>query len=107
MTRAPRSLNRLHQQEVQFHWSGATEDAHHDLHLPALVVDLVHASRERTEWAVHDPYMVPHPKRHGRDRLGPVVLHLAENPPDLVLLERHGALARSDEPGHAGDVLDQ
>src|SRR5882762_5755178 len=100
-------LNGLNLKEVQLHRRCTAEDAHHDLDLAPLVVDFVDDAREGAERTVHHADVIADPERHARDRLGLGRLHLPEDAPDLVLLQRDRALTGADEARHAGDVLHQ
>src|SRR5262245_14084740 len=100
-------LDRLDLEEVQLHRGRAAEDADHHLHLAALVVDFVHHARERTERTVADPHVVADVELHRRHRARLARFHLAQQAPDLVLLERDLAAARAHEPRDAGHVLHQ
>src|SRR5499426_3305314 len=93
----PAPLNRLDLKEVQLDRRGPAEDADHDLHLATLVVDFVHNPRKGAERPVHDPDVVADPERHARHRLGLGGLHLAQDAPDFVFLERDRVLSRADE----------
>src|SRR6266536_2913596 len=98
-------LDRLHLQEVELDGGRAPEDAHHHFDLAPLGIDLVDDPVEGAERAVHDPHVIADAERHGRRRLAPGRLHLAEDPAHLVLLEGDRAAAGADETRHAGHVL--
>src|SRR5437879_686034 len=85
-------LDRLDLKEVQLHRRGTAEDTHHHLDLAPLVVDLIHDPRERAERTVHHSDVGADPERDARDRLALGGLHLAQDAPDLVLLECDRAL---------------
>src|SRR5580765_3152911 len=80
-------------EEVEFHRGRAPEDAHHHLHLAAVVVDLVHHAGERAEWSVRDTHLVADAERDGRRGLALRALGLAQQAAHLVVLERHRARA--------------
>src|SRR5262245_18308443 len=101
----PAPLNRLDLKEVQLDRRGPAEDAEHDLHLATLVVDFVHNTREGTERPVDHAHVVADPERLARHRLGLGGFHMAEDAPNLVLLERDRVLSRADEACDARNVL--
>src|SRR5678815_4950182 len=100
-------LEGLHLEEIELDRSRAAENAHHHLDLAALEVHLVDLTGEIRERTVDDLDVLADAERHRRDGLRLGGLHLAEDPPNLVLLEGRRRGAGADEARHARHVLHQ
>src|SRR5712664_910311 len=93
-------LEPLHLVVLELDGREAPEDRHHDLELAALRVEVVDRALEVHERSLDDPHLVA--LLEGRLELGLFrpLLHLLEDPLDLLGGQGHGLGARADEARH-------
>src|SRR5215218_3702962 len=106
----PASLQLLDLEEVELDRGLPAEDAHEDLQLVALRIDLVHGADELRERAVGDAHALA--LRERDPELGRLHAHVPEDLLDLGLVQRDGLaahpgdVAAADERGDARRVAD-
>src|SRR5215813_11930286 len=83
---------------LELHGRHPPEDGHHDLELPALRVEVVDGALEVHERPLDDTHLVALLERRLELRLLRALLHLTENPVDLVGGEGHRLGPRAHEP---------
>src|SRR3990172_9548586 len=96
------TLQLLHLEEVQLHRRLPSEEGDQHLHLSLLQVEVVHLADEVLERAVHNAHVLADAEAYLNPRL--LYPHLAQDAPDLFLLQRHRPVAGADEAGDARRV---
>ena len=98
---------RMHLRVVEFDRSRPAEDRNGDFHAGPFLVDILDRAVERGERTVGNAHLLADLERDRRLGMLHAFLHLLQDGHGFLFRDRHGLVARTEETGDLGRVLDE